>query len=166
MKLFFLFAILVLSFNKSYSQSNMHKSTLSLTSGITILATISEFDPNKHEIDSCNFGKRWGVCLVDNELIFGTDWEMPKTKLEKMILNLNNVTINLDVTGMFNPTSDFVLRNGQFRIQEIGAGLQVTGLFSDGAASYLAEWQIVKGHSIRTMLTNNENLLIDFIDTK
>jgi hypothetical protein len=65
---------------------------------------------------------------------------------------------------MYNPWFGDGVNEKLFKIQKEGTELKLTGLFSDGAGTYGAEWLIVGKSSIRTSLTKDEWRLFEYIE--
>lgn len=125
---------------------------------------IEPFDSTEHRIGKCKINNYESVCLIDDKVFFGTDWTVPVNELVGLSLNIGSICINLDVSSMYNPWLGNAAPKKQFKIEVIAGGYLVRGLFSDGAASYIAEWKIINGKSIRTLIDNNENLVLDFLE--
>ncbi len=125
--------------------------TIPLGNGISMKMTVAHFDAKKHKIKKCQLFDWLDVCLIDGKPVFGTDWELPKSQLIKAGVKMGSQTINLEVSGMFNP---FLGKPDQqnFTIETVEGGYLVRGNFSDGAGSYEAEWLIIENISIRTKL--------------
>ena len=69
--------------------------------------------------------------------------------------------IPLDISSMYDPSFGQIERR-QFRVQQVNARrLILTGTFSDGAGSYVAEWLVVDGASVRTLLSNDPSTVRD-----
>ena len=119
----------------------------------------SLFDSSKHSIKYYVVGPPedpWkGVCLIDGHPVFGTDWELPLTGLDKAYLVVGSDTVNLDVSCMFNPWIDSA-DSKFFSLDDVEGGFVLTGNFSDGAGSYEAKWFISHGTSVRIELKKGE----------
>jgi hypothetical protein len=124
---------------------------------VKLSVTAKPFNPKEHDIQKCKITSWEGVCLIDNKPVFGADMGMPKTMLNKAIVQVGAKVIPLDVTCMFNPWFKKPSK-GQFEINMIEGGFAVRGFFSDGAGSYVAEWEIISGVSVRTILTSDETI--------
>jgi hypothetical protein len=126
---------------------------------IKLSITAKPFNPDGHEIQKCKIIEWEGICLIDGRPVFGADMDLPKTVVDKAIVQVGARTIPLDTTCMFNPWFRKP-SNDQFEINLIEGGFAVRGFFSDGAGSYVAEWRIIDGASVRTILTNDEAILV------
>lgn len=137
-----------------------HKKVVVLKQGITLTMVMTAVDARKHSIQRC--GKE-SVCLIDGKPVFGSDGQMPKWKLQSMVLNLKGKKIPLDVSGMYEPWNYYQGKHygdwSSFSITHSWADVWIVrGRFSDGAGSYQAQWLVSYGKSIRTLLMQSESL--------
>jgi hypothetical protein len=137
------------------ASENPHEATIKLSNNAVLKMKLKSFTPTQHKITTCKVLDWTGTCLVDGKPIFGTDWETPTSQLVEAVVLLGGRTIKLDVSSMFNPWTGEA-RKKDFRITEVEGGLVIHGEFSDGAGSYVAEWLIVDGSSVRTKLQKDE----------
>ncbi len=114
------------------------------------------FDPKKHKVERCVAGPKsdpWkGVCIIDDQIPFGNDYEMPKSYTAEAFLLTGKKKIPLQVTGMFNPWGGYVTIEGE------GNSWTIQGIFSDGAGAYFVQWSVREGRSIRTIITDNDSI--------
>ena len=96
--------------------------------------------------------------------IFGTDGTIPKFTLTKATLTVGRNKYDLQVDNMYNPWFGDGVYDKLFKIRIDGTEIRLTGLFSDGAGSYGAEWLIVGKSSIRTILTKDEWILFEYFE--
>ena len=89
---------------------------------------------------------------------------MPRTILKKAILTIGTKTYDLQVDGMYNPWLDKYFNDKVFKLKTEGLKYIVTGRFSDGAGYYGVEWIINGQGSIRTILTNDEKILFEYME--
>ncbi len=120
----------------------------------TILSlTTKAFDPSHKKFQ---YYDKTHPYSIDGKPIFGTDANMPKNELVKAILQIKETEYNLQVDTMYDPGIENE-STYRFKIIKTGPILSLRARFSDGAGAYLAEWVIImRGASIRTMLTNDE----------
>lgn len=140
-----------------------------LPSGVRIEIVEAAFHKTSFSIFGC--GANDPVCLINGQVPFGTDLELPKTYVRGITASYRGRSYSLDATNMYNAWGErplaikgiryfggkcFDTKNCEFR-----------GIFSDAAGSFVAEWRIVGGVSVRTVLTNSSdvvNLFIRHID--
>lgn len=141
----------------------------SLPSGVRVEIVEAAFHKTLFKISGCGVNDQ--ICLINGQIPFGTDSGLPKTYTKSITVSYQGKSYSLDVSNMYNAWGArpldikgiryfggkcFDVKNCQFR-----------GLFSDAAGSFVAEWRIVGGVSIRTVLTNSNdvvNLFIRHID--
>ncbi|MBZ9731634.1 hypothetical protein LB467_18260 [Salegentibacter sp. JZCK2] len=116
------------------------------------------FEPNNKKIDY--FDGEF-VVGIDGTILFGTDGELPRYILKEAVLRIADRNYDLDVRNMYNPWFGGI--NEQFfNIKKEGNQFQLTKIFSDGAGIYAAEWLIIGCSSIRTLITADEEKIIEF----
>ncbi len=130
------------------------------TGKVEIKGEISSFDSEKYTLSYCGDY----LCLIDGKPFFGSDGKIPKTYLTKLEISVRDVTVPLDTTGMFNSALSNSQLVDRIKVQSIwGDNFKIRGNFSDGAASYVAEWLVIKDSSIRTYIGSAEDL-VDLTD--
>jgi hypothetical protein len=152
--------ILLLVCEICFAQKNV--STVEVGEQIIVTANINSFDSTKHAYDTCDTGFGWkAICLIDGKPWFGSDagMSLPRNQIIKMSIKIKNKEVPLDVTGMFNANWNNELRKEQFKIQKTEVGYLLSAYFSDGAGTYGAKWLIIKNTSIRTIISNEENVI-------
>lgn len=138
-------------------KAQTHTSNIELQKNLVLIAQVENFHPRQHSIDTCVVDGVVIYCLIDGKPWFGEQDELPRYQLTGLTLKMDNKNIALDVTGMFNPNIHHAeLKRTQFTWRKVGPGWELTGLFSDGVATYMARWEIIKGAALRTKLTNEE----------
>jgi len=87
--------------------------------------------------------------------VFGSDWELPKINLLKLLSKSERRQLISMHPACFNPF--FGKPDGQnFTVQTVEGVHLIRGQFSDGAGSYEVEWLIIQNTSGRTKLQNKE----------
>ena len=146
---------MILSAVQSSAQTT---STVRLDSTIVLTGVIKKFVSKNHKVDTCNdeFGNRY-ICKIDGRKWFGSDQvlDLPRNQLISLSIKLKNVSIPLNVEGMFNPSHGF-LKKRQFKLKKLKAGYILYAFFSDGAATYTVYWKIDKEKSRRVKISNDE----------
>jgi hypothetical protein len=132
--------------------------SLVLGHGANLTMVAAPFNPKRHSVERCQHEGWSGVCLIDGKPVFGTDGEVPRTRLERATLQVGGQSVNLDTTCMYDPWVGSPDPKS-FWVTEAEGGLLVSGRFSDGAGGYVAQWLVVKGGSVRTVLSGDEQVL-------
>lgn len=123
---------------------------LDLGSGTAIEYRIASYDKRVYQAKKGHIGP-----------VFGPDGGAPQTKLERLTLLKGNRRTPLEVSCMYDPWFEQVDLN-RFRVRMISStSLLLTGIFSDAAGSYVAEWLIVGGIGVRTLLSNEPSVVRD-----
>lgn len=139
-----------------FAQSQNNSAIIKIDSISSLELFREKFNPKIHNIES----KENFVISIDNCPLFGSDGEIPKYKLVKAILKIDNKTYNLQVDNMYNPWIGENLNDEFFKIIHDGRNYHILkGLFSDGAGSYAAEWLIEWNSSIRDIITKDEIII-------
>lgn len=113
------------------------------------------FKPEEHKIKSCGDY----TCLINDSPFFGSDGKIPSEKLTKIVFSHSSYKINLDVSAMYDPNINNGNIKNRIKVDHYwGAFYKVTGRFSDGAGTYIAQWMITKGGSIRTHISGTEDV--------
>jgi hypothetical protein len=140
----------------SASEKKPEEATIKLSKNIILKMKSKPFIPNQHKITTCKVLDWTGTCLIDGKPLFGTDWETPRSQLVEATVELDGLTkVKLDVSNMFDPWTGEPKKK-DFKVTEVEGGFLIHGEFSDGAGSYIAEWLVVDGSSVRTKLKRDE----------
>ena len=125
------------------------------------------FIKEEHKITFCSNSKQ-SICLITNRIPFGTDGNIPKENFTYIKLQVQNKEYILQSTDMYDAWGsrafgdDDVMDYFVARCYDSNNCI-ARGLFSDGAGSFIAEWQIRSGVSQRTVLTSQVDLIRAFI---
>lgn len=135
--------------------------TIELGKGINLTAEVVAFDPTQHSIKRCPI-LNWEpqpICLIDGKPYFGSDLDSktPRDHFRSLAIDIAGIRTDLDVSGMFNVSSDGLIHPGQFEIAPVEGGHELNGFFSDGAGVYTVTWRIMAGGAIRTELKEAEH---------
>ncbi len=136
------------------------KSEIQLNEYAKLIGIAKIFNVSEHKIDTCDTGLGWlTICRIDGKPWFGCDagLDLPKYELSSLILEIENRSIELNVSQMYEPAYMGILQKDHFRISKTKDGLILDGHFSDGAGTYRAQWKIRNGNSKRTLLTKEES---------
>lgn len=155
LKLFLLLIIINLySYNLCFSKEKK----IELSGDIVIHLRESTIDSNIYLRKDCQISNLSGIYFINNKPIFGTDFEIPISKLDYAYLKICGKRIDLDVSCMYNPALDNLNINS-FRIKKIKDIYIVNGMFSDGAGTYAIQWIINENSSIRSIISNYEIII-------
>lgn len=117
---------------------------------ISLLMITRAFEAKRHVVKLCSGGV---PCLIDGRPVYGTYNSLPQVEIVSFTLKTGNKTIPLDVSAMYNPWSPREDRDIDVWLsREPENQLVIRGEFSDGAAAYFAEWEVVEGSALRTLL--------------
>jgi len=144
------------------------------TRGQTEQVNVNLNDSTQLTLERVNFdktGKKFEFydkfpIAINGRPIFGTDGDFPRFTLTKATLTIGQSEYDLQVDDMYNPWFGSGVNEKLFKIRKDGTEYRLTGLFSDGAGAYGAEWLIVKNSSIRTILTKDEWILFEYFERK
>lgn len=154
MKTLIILLFLLLSSLQLFAQKNI--SNVELANQVFLTAQIENFDKSKHIYDTCDTGLGWkSMCLIDKQIWFGSDagLDLPRNQLVNLTLFFNGEKVELDVSGLFNPSLENEIKKDQFTFEKAEVGYNLTGYFSDGAGAYSVNWLIIKGTSLRTKIS-------------
>jgi hypothetical protein len=141
------------------ASETQNEAVLRLGTGATLHLVRESFDPQLHKTEHCAPPYSPSICLADGRPIFGTDGEMPESRLAKAFVEIRGKRTDLDVTCMYNPWPAGNTPPQLFKVERgFADGLSIRVMFSDGAGAYLAQWLIVDGISVRTILSSDEKL--------
>ena len=104
------------------------------------------------------------VVSIDKKPVFGTDGEIPRTFLKRATLSIGTRIYDLQVDGMYNAWLDGHFNTKTFTLRREGLKYIVSGGLSDGAGFYGVEWVIAGRGSIRTILSNDERIVFEYMD--
>jgi hypothetical protein len=117
---------------------------------ISLSLVTRTFEARRHNIKRCAEGT---PCLIDGRPVYGTYRSLPSVEIVSLTLKMGNRLIPLDASAMYNPWSPREDRAIDVWIShDLGDQLVIRGEFSDGAAAYFAEWEVVEGSALRTVL--------------
>lgn len=152
--------VCILLFSAHSLRAQLTKATVRLSHEATLALIRAPFNATEKKLAYTDEKRLYAI---NDRVLFGTDGELPKYVLQSATLTLKQQVYHLEVANMYNPwlagAPDSALckitrqSDRQYRLQM---------LLSDGAGSYYAEWRIVGEASIRTALSNDEDICVDF----
>jgi len=128
----------------------------------SIKVYVEIFKPEEHKLKSCGDY----TCLINDSPFFGSDGKIPSEKITKIVFSHSGCKINLDVSAMYDPNINNGNIKNRIKVDHYwGEFYKVTGRFSDGAGTYIAQWIVTKGASIRTHISDTEDVYELFMET-
>jgi hypothetical protein len=96
--------------------------------------------------------------------VFGVDGGgIPAAKLQRLSLRRDKTVTSLEASCMYDPGLGGMHKK-RFNVRILNPrSLLLTGIFSDAAATYVAEWLIVDGIGVRTLLTDDPDAVSRFV---
>ncbi|HYG04562.1 MAG TPA: hypothetical protein VD927_19075 [Chryseosolibacter sp.] len=154
----FIIVLLMLSIPTGVN-AQQHNSSFELENDVSLTAITETFHAKEHKFDTCRTNDGRKICLIDGELFFGIEGvHAPRYELKHLSITLNGTDIPLETSGMYNPNLHHPdVRKAQFKFEKTDPGYLLTGFFSDGLATYVAQWLIVRQSALRIKLSSNEN---------
>lgn len=141
-------------------------STFALPSNVGVTIVESAFQEAKFDVEGCS--TKSPMCRINGRIPYGVALGLPKTYVKSITISFQGASYALDVTDMYNAWGNrpleypgavryfggrcFDKKNCQFR-----------GLFSDAAGSFVGEWLIVDGVTIRAVLTSSNDVVSLFM---
>ena len=121
----------------------------------SLILTEENFNKNKHNVTYC--GK--AVCLIDKKPFWGSDGNVPETILTKIVFKINELSVELDTSGMFDPLLKQKQKSLFKVIHYYDDTWKVKGRFSDGAGAYFAGREQILGGAAGLYFGGREQLL-------
>ncbi|AWV97222.1 hypothetical protein [Arcticibacterium luteifluviistationis] len=138
--------------------------TVSLNDSSKVILERTLWDSGSQKVES--YEGRFPYA-IDGEIIYGTDGDLPSSKLTSVKLFIGKESYELETKGMFNPWFLDYFNGEHFILKPYGIkGFKLLAYFSDGAGTYGAEWKILEKSSIRTILTNEESILFEYFENQ
>jgi hypothetical protein len=109
-------------------------------------------------------------CLVDGHIPFGTDCSVPTTYVKSISVEVRRKALKLDASHMFNAwgTRHLTTYEGKPVTYFVGSCpskdlCYFRGIFSDGAGTFVAEWKVFQGVTVRTVISSEEEFISLFM---
>lgn len=145
----------------SYCLVIAKEKTISLSDSVAISLSEKKININNHFGRSLKESNVSGIYFINDQPVYGTDFETPNSKLDYAFLSYNGKKISLDTSFMYNPCLN--LRDiNSFKIRVKNKVLVISALFSDGAGTYIVQWFAVNDHSERILISNDEYIISRF----
>jgi hypothetical protein len=129
-----------------------------LPSGVQVRIVEATFDASRFKIEGCVPGG--AVCRINGRVPFGVAVGLPRTYVKHITVTFRGQSYMLDSSDMYDAWGSRplehkgVVRYFGGRCEEAGL-CHLRGIFSDGVGSFVAEWRVVNGTAIRTVLTDS-----------
>jgi hypothetical protein len=133
-----------------------------LPSGVVVAITEAPFARPKFRVSGCT--DEGAACFINGHVPFGRASRLPRTYVERIAVSFGGSTYILDSSDMYDAWGERPLEHAG-KVRYFGGrctdskNCQVRGLFSDGAASFVAEWRVVNGRATRTVLTDSTDVV-------
>lgn len=137
------------------------QATINLNDSIRLVIDRSIFDTTGKHIEY--YDSKWAYA-IDGSPFFGSDGEIPKYQLQKAILIIGQTNYDLQIDHMYEPWFGNKPDEKYFKIRVDGTEIRLRGIFSDAAGTYGAEWLIIGKSSVRTILTRDDRILIEYFN--
>jgi hypothetical protein len=140
--------------------------TFTLPSGIAVTIEESPFDKERFRVEGCV--KEGGPCRINGRVPFGRTSLLPRTHVSRIAISFHGRTYQLDSSDMYDAWGTRPLEH-RGKVRYLGGdcsdatNCRIRGLFSDGAGTFVAEWQIVDGVARRTVLTDSSDVVDLFV---
>ncbi|MDA8078292.1 MAG: hypothetical protein M0Z79_05070 [Nitrospiraceae bacterium] len=137
-------------------------STFALPSGVEVKIIEAPFQKSLFRIEGCS--GRESVCRINGRAPAGVAFGLPKTYVKSITVSFRGRSYSLDASSMYNAWGSRPLEY-KGKIRYFGGkcfddkNCQFRGLFSDGAGTFVAEWRVVNGLSVRTVLTDSNDIV-------
>ena len=142
------------------------KASFTLPSGVEVHIAEAPFRSGHFKVEGCS--DKEDLCRINGRIPFGTAFGLPKTYVKSIKVTFQGRTYPLNVKDMYNAWGSRPL--GYKKVVRYFGGkcddsnnCQLRGLFSDAGGAFVAEWRIVNGESIRTVLTDSDDVVNLFI---
>jgi hypothetical protein len=138
------------------------EATFTLPSGVKVKIIEAPFYKKFFKISGCT--ETSGACFINGHVPFGVAFGLPKTYVKSISVSYRNQSYSLDVSDMYDAWGSRPLEY-KGSVRYFGGKCfntklcQFRGLFSDGAGSFVAEWGVVNGLPIRTVLSGQNDIV-------
>ncbi len=159
---FFIVLIIIVALSAKARAQTETTATFNLPSGVTVAITEAPFDKSKFTVSGCTGHN--SSCLINGHIPIGGDSaQLPMTYVKSITVSFKGQSYSLDASDMYDAWGNRPLELKGVRYfggQCIEISYcQFRGLFSDASGTFVAEWVIVDGKSIRTVLTGSDDIV-------
>jgi hypothetical protein len=138
------------------------EATFTLPSGVKVKILEAPFDKKLFKISGCTESSP--PCFINGHVPFGVAFGLPETYVKSISVSYQHQSYLLDASDMYNAWGSRPLEY-KGNIRYFGGKCfntkhcQFRGLFSDAAGSFVAEWQVINGLPIRTVLSDENDIV-------
>lgn len=157
------YSIIVLSFFMLVSPALADTTSMfTLPSGVEVKIIEAAFDKSRFKVEGCS--DRDSVCRINGHVPVGIAFGLPKTYVKRITVSFKGRSYSLNVSDMYNAWGSRPLEHPG-GIRYFGGkcfdtkNCQVRGIFSDAAGTFVAEWRVVNGLPVRTVLTDSNDIV-------
>lgn len=138
------------------------KASFSLPSGVKVQIVEAPFKKEHFKVEGCS--EQDDLCRINGRVPFGTAFGLPKTYVKSIHVSFQGQTYSLNSKDMYNAWGRRPLEyKGTVRYFggrcDDSKNCQFRGLFSDAGGTFVAEWRIVNGEAMRTVLTDSNDVV-------
>ena len=136
--------------------------TFELPSGVSVRIVEAAFRASQFKVEGCS--EQDSACLINGRIPFGTAFGLPKTYVKSITVSFGARSYSLNVSDMYDawgarpPEWKGVIRYFGGRCFD-SKNCRFRGLFSDAAGTFVAEWSVVSGAPVRTILTDSDDVV-------
>ena len=139
----------------------------SLADNVHVQIVERPFVASQHKIELCP-GADF-PCKIDGAFPYGTSFDLPTWSLAEVAVRIKGQSYTLDTSGMYNAWGNRPIEyQGQqyLTVAAIRPGVySITGLFSDGAGTFVAQWHVSHGKARRVLLTADDRVMLPLMQS-
>lgn len=161
MKKLFLTTILIILCPK-FSYAHDTRSDFNLPSKVQVTIIEANFYRKKFKIEG--YGINENLCRINGQIPFGTTFYLPKIYIKSITILFQGKSYALDASNMYDAWKNSPL-NYSKGIRNFGGkcidtqNCKFRGIFSDTVGIFVAEWIIINGRSLRTVMSSNDDVI-------
>jgi hypothetical protein len=133
-----------------------------LPSGVKVNIVEAPFEKKLFKVSGCTESSQH--CFINGHVPAGILFGLPKTYVKSITVSYQSRSYSLDAADMYDAWG---VRPVEYKgaVRYFGGrcrsakNCEFRGLFSDGAATFVAEWRVVDGLPVRTVLSDNYDIV-------
>jgi hypothetical protein len=138
--------------------AQVDKVVVKLADNATLVFERASFDSTGKKIER----RDDKIIAIDGRPVLGTDGELPRYILKKATLITPGNKYDLQVDNMYNPWFGETPDEKLIKTVKSLNDLKLRCVFSEDAAAYAVEWWMVGQSSIRTVLTKDKSIVLQY----